>query len=93
VIKGKKLDQVHEIAFEIRDLARTLPDRSPTLPASKQKQLAAHIKAIGRTAELLDKYGDAKNLRATHTQHRVLHQHLFAIQHLYPAGALNAAGK
>ena len=34
MVQEKRLDEIHPVAFEIRDLVRTLPDRSKALPAA-----------------------------------------------------------
>jgi hypothetical protein len=55
-IKAKKLDQVHEHAFAIRDLAKALPAK--TGPDMK-KMVENAVKKVSQLAEDLDKSGDA----------------------------------
>jgi len=53
LIKDKKLDKVHEVAFVIRDLAKLLPDKSPDLSADNQKKLKSWVDGIADSAERL----------------------------------------
>jgi hypothetical protein len=95
LVKRKKLSQVHEVAFEIRDLVRTLPAKSPSLGAAQRKKLAGYVKQVDLTAKLLDETGDANNQKATESHHQHLLQVLQNIKRLYPSGALasRAPGK
>lgn len=88
VVEEKKLESVHEAAFAIRDLVKTLPPKSKALPAEGQKKLATGVKTVGQLAKLLDKYGDANDLAKTQEQQKKMHTVLAAIEGLYPAGAL-----
>ena len=91
LIQSRKLQGVHQVAFQIRDLVNTLPAKSTTLPADKQKQLATGVRSVGQIAKLLDRYGDANNQAQTAAQNKRLHTVLHAIEHLYPEGALKAS--
>ena len=84
-IESKKLEGVHEIAFSIRDLAKTLPDQSSGLGADKVEMLKTHVKEIEKSAELLDKYGDDNDLKNTQTNYDIFNKHLSAIKEMYPA--------
>ena len=55
-IADKKLDDVHHIAFAIRDLAVPLPEKAT--PDSKAK-VEGSVKNIAKLAEALDASGDA----------------------------------
>ena len=61
-VKAKKLSEVHEHAFAIRDLAKGLPAK--THPDHK-KHVENLVKRISQLAEDLDKSGDAGNQAAT----------------------------
>lgn len=91
LIRQKRLDEVHPVVFEIRDLVRTLPDRSPQLGPAGLKKLEAQVRVIDRLAELVDRYADAGKLPETARQHQALLQALASIEALYPKGALAAA--
>jgi len=88
LVKEKRLDEIHPVAFEIRDLVRTLPDKSKSLPAPAHKKLEAQVRVVDRLAEQLDKYGDAGNQPGTVRQHQALLKTLGTIKSLYPAGSL-----
>ena len=88
LIREKRLDEVHPVAFEIRDLVRTLPDKSRALPAASRTKLAAQVRMVDRLAEQLDRYGDAGKQAETARQAQRLSGVLGTIRRLYPAGAL-----
>ena len=88
LLQEKRLDEVHPVAFEIRDLVRTLPDKSAGLPAAHRTKLQAQVRIVDRLAEQLDRYGDAGKLPETARQAKALSEVLATIERLYPAGAL-----
>jgi hypothetical protein len=88
IIKAKKLKEVHEAAFKVRDILNTLPAKSKALPADKQKTLASQVKNVAQLAGLLDESGDANNLKETQENQAGLNDALDIIKGLYPAGAL-----
>jgi len=88
LVKEKRLDEVHPVAFEIRDLVRTLPDQSRALAPASQKKLEGQVRIIDRLAEQLDKYADAGNQQGTIRQQQALLKALGAIKAFYPAGSL-----
>ena len=61
-VKAKKLGEVHEHAFAIRDLAKALPAKTP---ADHKKHVENLVKRISQIAEDLDKSGDAGNQATT----------------------------
>ena len=61
-VKAKKLADVHQHAFAIRDLAKALPAK--THPDHK-KMVENAVKRISQLAEDLDKSGDAGNQATT----------------------------
>ena len=90
VIKSKKLKTVHEAAFKVRDIVKTLPAKSKSLPADKQKTLASQVKNVAGLAKLLDEAGDSNNLKSTQENQAGLNDALDIIKGLYPSGALGS---
>lgn len=88
VIKAGKLKAVHEAAFKVRDIVKTLPAKSQALSADKQKTLAAQVKNVEQIAGMLDESGDSNNMKATQENQASMSDALDIIQGLYPAGAL-----
>jgi hypothetical protein len=88
VIKSKNLKTVHEAAFKVRDIVRTLPAKSSGLAPDKQKTLASQVKNVDGLAKLLDEAGDANKLKETQENQAGLKDALDIIKGLYPAGAL-----
>lgn len=84
-IASKKLEGVHEIAFSIRDLVMSLPAQSTGLGADKIQMLNTHVKEIEKSAELLDKYGDANDYKNTKANYDLFNNHLNMIKLMYPA--------
>lgn len=63
-IAAGKLDQVHEAAYEIRDMVKALSEKSSTLaPASLNNVKSASVR-IAEIASQLDNYGDVGDRRA-----------------------------
>ncbi len=88
-IADKKLDGVHEIAFEVRDLVNALPDKSK-LDADKTAKLKANAKFVDALATRLDESGDAKDQAATEANFKKLQGILKTIESLYPTEHLKA---
>ena len=84
LIKDKKLDKVHEVAFVIRDLAKLLPDKSPDLSADNQKKLKSWVDGIADSAERLDKFGDGGDQANTEKETKRLDTLLKSIRKLSP---------
>ena len=91
MVKAKRLDEIHPVAFEIRDLVRTLPDKSPALAPATRKKLEAQVRVMDRLAEQVDRYADAGKQAETVRQEQALLRTLNTIQQLYPAGSLKIA--
>ncbi len=90
-IADKKLDKVHEMAFEIRDLVAALPDKSKDLPAEKLAKVKANAKFVADLAKRLDESGDANDQAATEANFKKLQGILKSIESLYPPDALKHA--
>ncbi len=86
-IAAKKLDGVHEIAFEIRDMVNALPDKSK-LDADKTAKLKANAKFVTALATRLDESGDAKDQAGTEANFKKLQGILKTIESLYPPDQL-----
>lgn len=89
IIKSKNLKTVHEAAFKVRDIVKTLPAKSQALSADKQKTLASQVKNVEQIAGMLDESGDAKNQKATEENQASMNDALDIIKGLYPVGALS----
>lgn len=61
-VKAKKLGEVHEHAFAIRDLAKALPAKAHP---DHKKMVENAVKRVSQLAEDLDKSGDAGNQATT----------------------------
>ena len=88
LIKAKELGKVHEIAFAIRDLVATLPEKSGQLPAEQQTKLKGQVKYVATLADRLDTAGDAKDQSAAEGAFKQLQTVLSGIEGLYPPEAL-----
>jgi len=85
IINDGKLDKVHVVAFEIRDLAKALPEVSADIvPDKKLKHLYGYIKRIEQHAKNLDKFGDAGNAAKTEEEFEQFIKRLKHLAALYP---------
>jgi len=92
IIAEKKLDKVHEVAFEIRDLVNALPDKSMDLPADKLARVKSNAKYVADIAKRLDESGDAGDQIVTKTNFEKLQGFLKTIEAQYPSGELKHEG-
>lgn len=92
VIAAKKLAQVHETAFNLRDSVRELRSVSASLPADSQAKLHELISKVDKLANDLDTTGDRNDLRNTIVNQRRMHVLLDSIAALYPGGTLKTFG-
>ena len=88
LVGSKKLEQVHEVAFAIRDLVATLPAKSQQLSAEQQTKLNGNVKFVATLAGRLDASGDANDQAATEAGFKQLQSVLASIEGIYPAEAL-----
>ncbi len=88
VIASKNLKTVHEAAFKVRDLVRTLPAQSSGLASDKAATLATQVKNVDQLASKLDEAGDSNNFKATQDNQAGLSDTLDTIKGLYPSGTL-----
>lgn len=86
IIAAKELSKVHEAAFKVRDLVKTLPAQSSALPADKMATLNTQVENVSQLAGKLDEAGDSNNLKATQDNQAGLNDTLDTIQELYPTG-------
>lgn len=91
-VADKKLDAVHETAFEIRDLLLALPDKAKDLASDKKTALTDALKKIKQEAGLLDKYGDAGDATQTKSVLGKFKIDIEAIRKLVGAKEVSAAG-
>ncbi len=69
VVKSKKLAEVHEHAFAIRDLAKGLIDK---VPVDKKSRLQGSVNKISKLATDLDNSGDANDQAKTEANLKTL---------------------
>lgn len=91
IIADKKLDKVHEVAFEIRDMVNTLPDKSKDLAADKLAKVKSNAKFVADIADRLDKSGDANDQAGTEANFKKLQGFLKTIEAQYPPETLKAS--
>lgn len=84
-IKEKKLSEVHEAAFALRDQVKLLPEFSKDLSADNQKKLNTWIAGVSASADKLDEYGDAGDQAATEKEAKRVDILIKSIEKLYPA--------
>jgi hypothetical protein len=68
-VQNKKLADVHQIAFAIRDLAKALPDK---VSSDKKPRVEGAVQNIAKIAEALDRTGDAGDQKGTEANLRRL---------------------
>lgn len=83
-IADKKLDKVHEAAFEIRDLVNALPDKSMDLPADNLAKVKSNARYVADIANRLDESGDAGDQVATEANFTKLQGLLKTVEAQYP---------
>jgi hypothetical protein len=86
-----KLEQVHEIAFEIRDLVNALPDASKDLSEDARAELKADARFVASLAERLDRSGDAGDVASAKANFEKLQGILRRIRALYAGDNHGAA--
>jgi len=91
IIEDKKLDKVHEAAFEIRGLVNALPDKSEDLPADNLAKVKSNARYVADIANRLDESGDAGDQAATETNFKKLQDFLKTIEAQYPPEILAAS--
>jgi hypothetical protein len=60
-----KLNTMHQHAYAVRDLVRSLPSHSANLPAEALAKVTAQTKFVDTLAERLDQTGDANDKAGT----------------------------
>ena len=89
-IAAGKLDQVHEAAYEIRDMVKALSEKSSTLAPANLKNVKSASGRVAEIASQLDNYGDAGDKAKTEEQFQRLTKELAFIQAQYPPEVLRA---
>jgi len=90
IITDKKLDKVHEAAFEIRDLVNALPDKSIDLPADNLAKVKSNAKYVADIAKRLDESGDAGDQAGTEANFKKLQNFLKIIETQYSSQQLKS---
>jgi roadblock/LC7 domain-containing protein len=91
-IKAGNLGEAHDLVFNIRDNAVTLPYKSEGLTPAKQKQLNQYVQTVAQIATRLDKVADAGKKAETTQEFVKLSKVLIQIEAVYPANALPTLG-
>ncbi len=90
IITDKKLNKVHESAFEIRDLVNALLDKSSDLPADNLAKVKSNAKYVADIAKRLDESGDAGDQAGTESNFKKLQNFLKVIETQYSSQQLNS---
>lgn len=85
-ITAKKLNEVHEHAFAVRDSVEQLPRFSKSLPKDKQAGLKKGVRTVAQLAGELDEAGGSGQQAKTEQLAKRFDTVLKAIAQLYPAG-------
>ncbi len=88
VIETNQLDQVHEVAFIIRDLTKALYEKSKSISSVKEAKLKVSVDEVSKIADRLDQYGDARDKAKTEEWFTKLQETLGAIEKQFPQGTL-----
>lgn len=92
LVAQKKLSEVHEAAFNLRDSVRLLRATSKGLPSASKALLEENISRIDSLASDMDETGDKNDLRGTIANQRNVHVALDQIAGLFPKGTLAPVG-
>ncbi len=91
-VQAGNLAEVHDLVFNIRDNAVTLPYKSEKLSPAKQKQLGQYVQTLAGIATRLDKAADAGKKAETTQEFAKLTRVLAQIEAVYPANSLPTLG-
>jgi hypothetical protein len=87
-VAEKRLADVHDLAFSLRDAVVTLPYKSGELTAAKKTALQTQVSRLAELVEQLHTHADAKDLAKSRASFAKLTKTVDAIAALYPANAL-----
>ena len=88
-IEGRKLADVHHMAFAIRDLVAALPAHSASLPADRLATVKSSNKFVAILAERLDTAGDSNDAAAAASNFRKLQDVLKGLRDNYRPAELH----
>lgn len=71
-VESGSLENVHHLAFAIRDLVAALPAKMPALDAAAKAKLEGEVGFVETLANRLDQSGDAKDRAATQASYQQL---------------------
>ena len=91
-IAARRLNEVHDAAFNVRDAVRDLRDESSALTPAQHARLDALIREGDAIVDDLHESGDHNDGRSATLKLRLLHQRLDQIAALFPAGTLKPIG-
>lgn len=84
VIQAGSLDDVHHIAFAIRDLVAALPEHSKTLTTEQEAKVQGSVKFVATLAERLDASGDKGDKAGVQDNYDKLKKVLEGLRANYP---------
>ena len=84
LIQNGQLDQVHEIAFMIRDLSKSVQEKSEGLSSIDHDKVKSSVTEIAQIADRLDEYGDSGNKVKTEKEVTHLHEALKTLHEQFP---------
>ena len=85
LIQNGQLDQVHEAAFTIRDLSKSLAEKSAGLAHVDMDKVKVSVQEVEKIADLLDQYGDVRDVVKTGEQFQRLKTALQEMEKQYLA--------
>lgn len=91
LLEKRDLLKIHQPAFEAKDFAEALLETRIKHTAHAKHgdkhedgKMASAVKHIGKAAKLLDKYGDAEDLKKTKSAYKMFKKAINEIKFLYP---------
>ncbi len=88
LIQNGQLDQVHEVAFMIRDLSKALQEKAQGFSSADTDKIKLTVDEISKAADQLDEAGDAGDKAKTEEHFVHLQQLLKSLEDSFPKGTL-----
>ncbi len=88
LIQNNQLDQVHEVAFTIRDLSEALQEKADGFLLADTNKIRSTVDEISQAVDQLDETGDAGDKVKTEEHFAHLQQLLKSIEDSFPKGTL-----
>lgn len=90
-MKEKNLDKVHSAATKIRDLVKTLPDQSATLPEDKRKLLDSHVKNVDELTGMMNGLTDSNDMKPVQEHQMAMNDALDMMKGIYPPESMQSS--